>query len=548
MSMFYNLYFDDNQQRFAILADEQLHLHFVYWHALKKCGIRTLIPDAYLGGNLSYESGEMDSRKVQFEHLELITHDKTHLINSHTIQNKDFNKSQFLDAIADHYYVFVDCRFTELELENVKFTDNLVFINCTFTENFRLLNCHFEKDLWLPNCTFKHHFSLKQSRVVGNVHLEGSDFSGAGGASFRRLRAANLFLDLGITGCDDLFWLNEMNISGLVAIGGKFSNEIQLLACQDIDEDDGIEAHIGSLTIGKELYQFENTNKTHIDATFQIKDYRVSQHISINNASFQELVLSGAHATLCRLKNVNISADLTIRDSKFTDPKQSGVYIVGSSIGRHLKIENNSLGINLCLTGSSVSEITYIENNKHSTQANLDMRKFTSSRVIIYPDKYLLHNASFGVFSPRQFDLLIHSNKDELGDQYCSLKNWLADSGKLALEDTAYYHMRQCYQRNVLTRVLFGGVFGWGVRLSNIALSSLIVIGIFALVFKLHATNLSIAKALSLSIQSFISSFFGKWDDFPPDGLLSSIVTLESVIGVIFITVFVGAYLRKLLR
>ena len=112
----------------------------------------------------------------------------------------------------------------------------------------------------------------------------------------------------------------------------------------------------------------------------------------------------------------------------------------------------------------------------------------------------------------------------------------------------AYFHMRQCYHSNVFTRFVFGVIFGWGVRLSNIAISSLIVILIFSGVIMISAPKIVFLKALSLSTQSFISSFFGKWDDYPPEGMLSGIVTFESIVGVIFITVFVGAYLRKLLR
>lgn len=53
-----------------------------------------------------------------------------------------------------------------------------------------------------------------------------------------------------------------------------------------------------------------------------------------------------------------------------------------------------------------------------------------------------------------------------------------------------------------------------------------------------------------LSLQSFFSSFYGQWSapEPPATGLLSVLVTLESMIGVLFVTVLVGAYIRKLLR
>ena len=221
---------------------------------------------------------------------------------------------------------------------------------------------------------------------------------------------------------------------------------------------------------------------------------------------------------------------------------------VSCSIRRHLKIKNNELSKSLCLNGSAVGEITYLENNTYDPSAIIDVRKFTSFRVLIYSSGFLTKNSSFNIFQARKFNNLNTNSTSELCDQYCSLKNWLADSGKLELEDMAYFHMRQCYHSNVFTRFVFGIIFGWGVRLSNIAISSMIVVLLFSGVIMISDLKITFLKALSLSTQSFISSFFGKWDDYPPEGMLSGIVTFESIVGVIFITVFVGAYLRKLLR
>jgi hypothetical protein len=112
----------------------------------------------------------------------------------------------------------------------------------------------------------------------------------------------------------------------------------------------------------------------------------------------------------------------------------------------------------------------------------------------------------------------------------------------------AYFHMRQSYHSNVSTRFVFGIILGWGVRLSNIAIFSKIVVLLFSGVIMISDSKKNFLKALSLSTQGFICSFFGKWDDYPPGGMLLGIVTFESIVGVISITAFVGAYLRKLLR
>jgi len=97
-------------------------------------------------------------------------------------------------------------------------------------------------------------------------------------------------------------------------------------------------------------------------------------------------------------------------------------------------------------------------------------------------------------------------------------------------------------------RLILGGVFGWGVRLSNILISSLVLMFAFSFIYWFVEPEKTYLLQLTLSIQSFIGSFFGDWPGYAPNELMSNIVTVESFLGVIFITALVGAYLRKLLR
>ena len=55
-------------------------------------------------------------------------------------------------------------------------------------------------------------------------------------------------------------------------------------------------------------------------------------------------------------------------------------------------------------------------------------------------------------------------------------------------------------------------------------------------------------KDSKIIVQGFTGSFFGKWPDYEPSGLIAGITVLESIFGIVFITVFIGAYIRKLLR
>ena len=71
---------------------------------------------------------------------------------------------------------------------------------------------------------------------------------------------------------------------------------------------------------------------------------------------------------------------------------------------------------------------------------------------------------------------------------------------------------------------------------------------VFAFAFAL--TGFPSSEALMLSLQSFISILFGEWSlPVPPaTSWLSLMVTMESMIGVLLVTVLIGAYIRKLLR
>jgi hypothetical protein len=74
------------------------------------------------------------------------------------------------------------------------------------------------------------------------------------------------------------------------------------------------------------------------------------------------------------------------------------------------------------------------------------------------------------------------------------------------------------------------------------------VVVVFSILFVL--AGLPSSEAMMLSLQSFISILYGQWSvpDPPATGLLSVMVTAEAMIGVLLVTVLIGAYIRKLLR
>jgi len=552
MSVFYCIY---SSNRFTLYLDCSFNVHFLYWHELKKHGVRSLDSGTY------FSAAFLDARTSTNQRGRLIKDIKPNvekeqnfLLDNYTqlISGGTFNDQlEFLHlAQSSKRVIFIDCIFDSIEIDGELFKNSIILINCEFKSHFRLIGCSIERNFWMPNCRFHKHFSLKNTTIEGDVHMESCDFSGLGGASFRGLNARNLYLDLAVNGGDDLFWLNEMSILGTVSIGGNFLNEVQFLSHQDTEVKTNYIPSIGSIYIGKELYEYESANKTNINSQLIIQNYRITDTLFIEGLHCEKIIIDGVKTNKISLQNVSVDSDisLTRNDVSNSIKSETGITLQNCNIGRHLKIEDNYFELSFDLYGSAVSEVTYFQDNKTNNEGKLNLTKFTSSRFLVSPERFLLANSSASIFKPKRFDRLLAFNNEELGNQYCALKHWFSDAGKLEMEDIAFFHMRHYFHEKKLTRIIFGGVFGWGVRLQNIGISSAILITIFAIIYSLLDNKLSLIKAFALSTQSFISSFFGKLTTYQPSNLITGIVTLESIIGILFITVFIGAYIRKLLR
>ena len=551
MSNFRCLSFDEKNHHFCIYHDSDNNICFSYWYELKKHGVRYLNYGDEFCALIEPDMRHLNSRGYVINELEVVKEHNNSKIEANLKQS--FDKDNFLTDfkfVEGLPNVYINCSFDEIEIDNKSFPCPIVFINCDFKGNFRLINCQVLGDLWLPNCRFSCHFSLKDSFIKGNLHMEGADFSGLGGASFRGIRANNIYLDLGIDGGNDLFWLNDMEIKGVVSLGGIFQNEVQFLKHQDRNEPTSIMPKIGSIVIGHELYPHDNANKTLINGTLKIDGTEISKEVLIQNTNMQLLLVRGIATERLLIDSSSTGNDLVIQENTLGKLNDEGLClsIVDSSIGRNLKIANNKLYGKIDLDSSSVGLVTYLEDNSFSIKSSLSLNKFTTSRFLFYPAELLFNKSKFKFFSPKIFGILSERDSRKLGDQYSSLKHWLADAGNLEFEDIAFFHMRSNYHTNKFKRLVMGGIFGWGVRLSNILLSSMIVILCFTFVYFAIEPKESISTYFALSTQSFISSFFGKWQDYQPNGLLANFVTFESYIGILFITVFVGAYIRKLLR
>ncbi|RVT45473.1 hypothetical protein EMM73_13490 [Rheinheimera sediminis] len=444
---------------------------------------------------------------------------------------------------ANKTLIFYQCEFEEIYLTDLKFEQDLLFCQCTFLDNFRLMSSVFSKSIWFPHCTFYKHFSLKASQFTGSVHLESVSFYGEGGLSLRGVSCQNIYLDLGVKGPADMIWLNEVSVAGVLSIGGDFRSEIQIFNRQD--EVSGIKMPIGHLCIGSECYQNEKANLTRSSADIRVFGYEFDT-VTLRNVEMNSLYLSELIAKNVTVFSSHVQKDIELKNLKV----MQSVSLSEVMVGRNLKLENCDIQSRISLANSSVSQCTYLEDVQTAKAEAVDLYRFISTRFYTNVPDIFVGKAKFNLFSPRKFAGLVQcSSNKSMEEQYSNLKHWFHDTGKLAYEDMAFFHMRDMSAAGILTKFVLGRVFGWGVRISNIALSSVMVILLFAALYFLSPNALSVKESCLLSIQSFSGAFFGSWaTTLDSKNDLLFLVALQSYVGVFFITTFVGAYIRKLLR
>jgi len=164
-----------------------------------------------------------------------------------------------------------------------------------------------------------------------------------------------------------------------------------------------------------------------------------------------------------------------------------------------------------------------------------------------------------------------------LMDQYMVVRQIYSENGELGNEDKAYYSwmhfknlnemkIRPWYYKplNWFRWLVFEKIFGWGVALSRILISTLSLVLVFTGIYKFLfskypeleiqldgasqiANSMSIDKVLLLSLQTTFGAFMGDWIPTGNSGL-KLLMTINAVLGVLFVTFMIGAYGRKMLR
>jgi len=165
---------------------------------------------------------------------------------------------------------------------------------------------------------------------------------------------------------------------------------------------------------------------------------------------------------------------------------------------------------------------------------------------------------------------------ERLQDQYLTVRSIFGNSGELGNEDRAYYqwmHNRNMRDLNTakmkkpvfwFKTVVFEKMFGWGVNLWHILGSTLLTVLLFSIVYQflfaqnpdlsikydevmVPASDISYPRTLFLSLQTTFSAFLGDWAPIG-SGQIKVWMTINSILGVLFVTFLVAAFGRKMLR
>lgn len=544
---------DSESGRFVVLLSDDGQLVHSHWQVFQRVGFPSVQPGARFSVTLGCDPKDGLSPVVEAVHTAeaVVEAAETGLPPVDT----DAASLNARLAETDGVVIFRGLRLGDYELRDLCRSASVVFVDCHFAGDFRWLDARIDGGLWFLNCRFERHFSLRGTRLTGNATVFACDFGGPGGVSFRGLTARSLFIEYGTRGAEDMLWLNEMRVTGCVSLNGIFPAPVQILARQDVQPVNDCPG-IGRLLIGRRAYRHERLSPGAFNGGITIAGYGIENTLEVFHCAIGELSLQGLRLQSLVIDDCEFGRDLRLEQIQPGLTGQ-GLTVRNCTVGRHLRVIGRSLAGPMDLSGTSVGQ-TWVLELSHPEEGvpQVDLHRFHAADAWFEPI-HLVYGArkATGRLAPPPFRLLRTAGADLDPDEqrrrqaqaYTTFKNWLASAGHLREEDHAFFHMRHAKERRLLPRLFLGGVFGWGIRLRNVVLSAAAVVLGFALVYVLMGKG-SWLEAGLLSAQAFISSFFGNWPDYAATGALSVLVTLESAIGVLFITVLIGAYIRKLLR
>lgn len=478
-------------------------------------------------------------------------------IKSNRILKSEFH--EFLNS-DEKIVIFKDIIFDfELNYTAVRIKDKLIlFLDCTFNKNVLFINCNFDESVFFLNCKFYNQFSFKNSILKENIHLEASSFEGNNGVSFRGLECKNIYFDFGINGPKDMVWLNELKVTNDLIISGYFQSQIQLYGDQD---SDSTMSNINRIIIGKEYYNSQSANRTKIKATLSFSNI-ISNRIEIINTEIDKIQFNNSQVQNLTVSDIEVNGLFSITNTKFLGLNEC-CKIENCNISSKIILRNDHFHGLLNLDSTVVDKLVFIEDCTFKDNGCISIYSLITDKFKITPASVLFNNSKSILSSPK-FKLLKREKyfknvtkesqieRSKLTDEYISLRNWFNKEGLVNYEDIAYYNQRSRKKNNIFQYIFFQNIFGWGVRIWNLLWSSLAFILAFGILYKFLG-SMSLMYSLLLSFQSFLGAIFGSWININsqidnPLSIISLIVVIEEAFGIIFVTIFIGAYMRKLLR
>lgn len=460
-----------------------------------------------------------------------------------------------------------------------------IFVRCTFHDIFVWPEADFDRSISFLGCAFKSRFSMKGCKVNEDVNLESCYFKGKGGVSFKELECQNLFMDRDTVGPDDEVWFNCAHIRGILSLAGSYYGNVFFESA-----DTEPVSRIDTLFIGHVHTRATAQIKTNITGSLVLKKAKVDTGIMVTSLTAGEVLIEDASVGSLLIASSHIQKDIRLDDLRIDVAnsagyrRNSGIGIEDSRINGHLSFFNCLIDRRLSLSNTVVGAEAKIHDCRFTTRGMMDVYGFIVSRLRILPADTLFSGEKTAVSNPK-FWLLkrqceqrwmlpwllkrklqrIRSRGSQdaqsrgelelqrLREEYLSFKHWFSESGDLYMEDAAYYNMRHYNETSVVKYLFFNFCFGWGVRLWNVLLTAFAIIGIYTGIYVLWDKIGSIRAVVFSTESFFFGAILSDWSatlkdaDKPLSGL--AILSMsEGAIGVLLITVLIGAYMRKLLR
>jgi uncharacterized protein YjbI with pentapeptide repeats len=293
-----------------------------------------------------------------------------------------------------------------------------------------------------------------------------------------------------------------------------------------------------------EFYNTQFRGEAHFERTHwhSVADFETifASELSFNEATFHHSLV---------LDDANVSQRATLTDAAFMEAATLSFYaaeIASFQIDRsHIEKESGEhrLFYEQCAQGAALdpADIRLVRLNRHGTLSTEELSEVCHDRGI---DEWVLLKGSFG------------------------------DRAMTTDEDWAYWHIKHTEMMKdirhaswparvgaaAITWPLFELSFGWGVRLGNLAITSLLVTIVFAWLYRVFCPDTVVAYRgddvpmrdipwhglIYISLQS-LGAFNTGWDFGEDDWKFQYLNTIETFIGIIVLTFFVGAYTRMIL-